>query len=72
MLELRGGDHARWNRDGIIYRLAFPVVKKTQNLVISRRIRAGKAKKCTKKRGLLTTHVTMGVYDSIKGVYGCI
>ena len=34
-------------RDGRIYRLAVSVLKKTYNLVISRRSRAGTAKKCT-------------------------
>ena len=33
-------------RDGRIYRLAVSVLKKTYNLVISRRSRAGTAKKC--------------------------
>ena len=36
--------------DGRIYRLAVPVLKSTENLVISRRSCAGTAKKCTKKR----------------------
>ena len=36
--------------DGKIYRLAVPVFKSTQNLVMSRRSCAGTAKKCTKKR----------------------
>ena len=34
-------------RDGRIYRLAVSVLKKTYNLVISRRSRAGTAKKCS-------------------------
>ena len=37
-------------RDGRIYRLAVHVLKKTLNLVISRRSRAWTAKKCTKRR----------------------
>ena len=34
-----------------IYRFAVPVLKSTQNLVMSRCSRAGTAKNCTKKRG---------------------
>ena len=37
-------------RDVRIYRLAVPVLKKTYNLVISSRRRAGTAKKCPKIR----------------------
>ena len=47
----RGGPRPSSDRDGRIYRLAFPVLKKPfKNLMISRRNRAGTAKKCTKKR----------------------
>ena len=37
-------------RNGKIYRLAVPVLKSTQHLVISCRSCEGTAKKCTKKR----------------------
>ena len=37
-------------RESIIYRIAVPALKSTQNLVISRPSCAGTAKKCTKKR----------------------
>ena len=37
-------------RNSKIYRFAVPVLKSTQNWVISRRSCAGAAKKCTKKR----------------------
>ena len=50
MLELKRGSRARVQTESRIYRLACPVLKKTSNLVISRRNRAGKSKKCTKKR----------------------
>ena len=39
-------------RHSKVYRLAVPVLKSTQNLVISRVSCAGRAKKCTKKREL--------------------
>ena len=48
-LEERGPRLSK-GRDGKIYRLAIPVLKSTQNLVISRCSFAGTAKKCTKKR----------------------
>jgi len=38
------GPHPRSDRDGRIYRLAVPILKKPLNLVISRRSRAGTAK----------------------------
>ena len=48
---MRRGPRPSSDRDGRIYRLAFPVLKKPfNNLMISRRNRAGTAKKCTKKR----------------------
>ena len=50
MLELKRGGRARVQTESRIYRLACPVLKKTSNLVISRRNRVGKSKKCTKKR----------------------
>ena len=54
MLELKRGGHARVQTENRIYRLACPVLKKTSNLVISRRNRAGTAKKCTKNRDART------------------
>ena len=44
------GMHPSSDRDGRIYRLAVPIPKHTQNLVISPCSYAVRAKKCTKKR----------------------
>ena len=46
----RGGPRPISERESKIYRLAVPVLKSTQNLVISRCGCAGTAKKCTTKR----------------------
>ena len=43
------GPHPSPERDSTIYRLAVPVLKSTQNLVISRRSCAGTANKGIKK-----------------------
>ena len=56
MLELKRGGHARVQSETVEFiALPFPSSKKPgahnpENLVISRRSRAGTAKKCTKKR----------------------
>ena len=50
-LELKRGVCVRDQRGIVVYHLAFPVLKSTNNLVISsRRSCAGTGKKCTKKR----------------------
>ena len=49
-MELKRGDRVRAERDSKSYRLAVPVLKSTQNLVISRCSFAGTAKKYTNKR----------------------